>query len=207
MAGWKGKRKVGGKRKKGNYVAKIVNKILAKRVEDKYNDIFGSYSPLSSSYAIQLLNGLTQGAGDFNRVGNEITNLYVNTKFTMTFPDSTNRCRLLLFWDKQPNSALPTTSDLFTYTANPVSSFLNPDCKARFHVLKDIVVTGGTGGPVSKAFNWKINLRRKNTLYQGTTDQIGSIMTNALYFMFLTDSAAVPNPTLEYMSRLVYSDM
>lgn len=197
----------GGKRKKGNYVAKIVNKILAKRVEDKYHDIFGTYAPLSSAYSIQLLNGIGQGAGDFNRVGNEITNLYINTKFTIDFPDTTNRARLLIFWDKQPNRGLPTTADLFTYTATPISSFLNPDSKARFHVLKDKILTGGSNGKPIRDVSWKINLRKKNTLYSGTTDQIDSVMTNALYFMFFSDSGAVPNPQLTYMTRLVYSDM
>lgn len=200
-------KKNGGGRKKGNYVAKIVNKILAKRVEDKYHDIFGNYAPLANTYAIQLLNGLTQGTGDAMRVGNEVTALYLNSKFTITFPDSTNRARLMVFWDKQPNGAVPTTADLLTYTANPVDSFLNPDSKARFHVLKDVACSGGTNGTPTRTFNWKINLRKKNVLFKGTTDTIGAIQTNALYFLFMSDSGVVPNPQIDYMVRYVYSDM
>lgn len=204
-----GKRKYGGgKRKKGNYVAKVVNKILAKRLEDRYHDIFGFLdSGTLGSYSTQLLNGLAQGAGDFNRVGNEVCMNYLMAKLNIEFPDTTNRVRIMIVLDKQPNGAAPAAADLWTYTAQPVDSFLNPDSKARFHVIKDVLVSGGTsGGPATKAFNWKIPMRKKTVLYKGIADTIASIQTNALWLVTCSDSGLPPNPRLNYMFRLNYLD-
>lgn len=195
------------KPRKGNYVAKVVNKILAKRVEDKYHDIFGTSLPGAGTYFLQLLNGLTQSTGDAGRIGNEVCNTSVHMKLSVSFPDATNNGRILVFWDKQPNGAVPVAADLLTYPASPVDSFLNPDSKARFQVLKDILVSGGANGPVAKSYNWQINLRHKRTMFKGTTDAIASISTNALYVMFMNDSAVIPHPTFTYMIRTVYSDM
>lgn len=202
------KKKWGGRPKRGNYVAKVVNKILAQRLEDRYHDIFGNLDTQGTgSYNLQLINGLTQGTGDAMRIGNEVCNNYLMAKLNFIFPDTTNRCRVMIVWDKQPNGAPPAVADLFTYTANPVDSFLNPDSKARFHVLKDVIVSGGTsGGPATKAFNWKINLRKKRTLYKGTTDTIGAIQSNALWLICQSDSGVPPNPFLNYMFRLNYLD-
>lgn len=202
------KKKWGGKRKKGNYVAKVVNKILAKRFEDRYHDIFGFLDTGTlGNYDSQLLNGIGQGSGDFQRVGNEVCNQYAMLKFNIEYPDTTNRVRLMVVWDKQPNAAAPTPQDLFTYPAQPVDSFLNPDSKARFHVLKDVLSSGGTaGGPATKAYNWKINLRKKTTLYKLGNDTITSIQTNALWVICMSDSGISPNPRVNYMCRLNYID-
>lgn len=205
---WGKKKYGGGKRRKGNYVAKVVNKILAKRLEDRYHDIFGNLDTQGSgSYNFQLINGLGQGSGDFNRVGNEVCMNYLMAKLNMEFPDTTNRCRIMIIIDKQPNGLPPPVADLFTYTANPVDSFLNPDSKARFHVLKDILISGGTsGGPATKAFNWKINLRKKTVLYKAQTDTIASIATNAMWLITASDSGIPAHPRLNYMFRLNYLD-
>lgn len=198
----------GGKRKKGNYVAKIVNKILAKRVEDKYHDIFGSLSPTAGpGYVLQLINGIGQGAGDFNRVGNEVCAGSLHARLGITFPDVTNRVRVMLFWDKQPNGTVPTAADLLTYTLQAVDSFLNPDSKARFHVIYDKLLSGGANGTVATSINRKFNLRKKRVLFKGTTDDIASIQSNALYLLVMSDSVATPHPDIRYMFRYIYSDM
>lgn len=205
---WKGRKKFGGKRKRGNYVAKVVNKILAKRLEDRYHDIYGFLDTGTlGSYTVQLINGLVQSTGDAGRIGNEVSMNYLMAKLNMEFPDTTNRTRVMIVLDKQPNGLVPNASDLWTYTGQPVDSFLNPDSKARFHVIKDVLISGGTsGGPATKAFNWKINLRKKSVLYKGTTDTIASIQTNALWLITASDSGVSPNPRLNYMFRLNYLD-
>lgn len=205
---WKGRKKFGGKRKRSNYVAKVVNKILAKRLEDRYHDIFGFLDTGTlGNYSVQLINGLAQGAGDFNRVGNEVCMNYLMAKLNMEFPDTTNRARVMIVLDKQPNGLAPVAGDLWTYTAQPVDSFINPDSKARFHVLKDVLISGGTaGGPATKPFNWKINLRKKTVLYKGVADTIASIQTNALWLITASDSGVPANPRLNYMFRLNYLD-
>lgn len=184
---------------------KVVKKVLRKQIETKYHDIFGTLNQLAGTYSIQLLNGIAQGAGDFNRVGNEcyITTLYC--KLSITFPDSTNMVRTLIVWDRQPNGAVPATADLLTYTADPVRSYLNPDSKARFRVLYDKLHCGGANGPVAVAVNKKFKVC-KSTLFKGTADTIASIQTGALYLITMNDSAAVANPNVDYIVRLCYRD-
>lgn len=188
------------------YVRKAINRTFARRVENKYHDIFGTLNVIAGTYNIQLLNGLNQNAGDFARVGNEVCNELLHMKLAITFPDTTNRVRTLIIWDKQPNHSLPIIADLFTYTATPVDSFLNPDSKARFQVLYDKLHTGGNSGEAIRSINKTIKLRNKRTLYNGTTDTIASLNTNALYLITVSDSGLAPNPDVNYMTRLIYSD-
>jgi len=195
------------KPRKAVSVAKTVNRILARRVEDKIHDIFGTDATVAPGYGLYHITALTQGGGDFNRVGNEVNGTYLNAKISVTFPDTTNMVRLLFFYDRQPNGALPVAADLFTYPAAPVQSFLNPDAKRRFRVLKDMLVSGGANGNVAIARTVNINLRRTPTMYKGATDAIGSINTNALYFMAINDSALAPSPNVSYMIRYTYTDM
>lgn len=188
------------------YVKRSINRAFAQRVEDKYHDIFGTLNVISGTYNIQLINGLTQSSGDFSRVGNEVCSLKLMSRLGITFPDATNRVRCLIVWDKQVNATFPVASDLFTYTANPVDSFLNPDSKARFHVIYDKLWVGGNAGPVAKQINKTFNLRKKRVLYKGITDTVASINTNALYLITVSDSGIAPHPDVSYMFRYVYSD-
>jgi len=194
-------------KKTNKSIVKTVNSILQKRVENKEHDLFGDSALTGGTYYTALLNGLGQGTGDFARIGNEVINQRLQVKCTITFPDAVNECRVIVFWDKQANSAIPINSTLFTFTADPVHSFFNPDSKGRLQILKDVLVSGGAQGPVSKSFNWSFPLRNKRTLYNGVTNAIESVVTNALYIMTINDSLAVPNPQFDWISRLTYTDM
>lgn len=185
---------------------KVVKKVLRKQVETKYHDIFGNLNVLSSTYAIQLINGLSQGAGDFTRVGNEVYNTTLYAKIGVSFPDSTNYVRIMIVWDRQPNGLLPVAADLLTYPASPVYSFLNPDSKARFRVMYDKLLCGGTNSPGAITINKKFKLC-KSTLYKGITDTIASVNSGALYLITMNDSGVAPNPQVDYMFRMCYRDI
>lgn len=196
----------GGKKMGAAMVKRIVKKQLAREIEIKRVDGISNLSPLMGVAAIHLFNGIALGNDDFQRIGNQVTNKYIKCKGDVTFPDSTNKVRVLLLQDKQPNGAFPTIGDLFTFTTQPIVSFLTPDSKARFNVLRDKVYSGGSQGPTSRPLDWYVPLKNTRTVYSAAGDSIVAIRTNAYYLVAISDSTVVPNPVVNLACRIAYTD-
>lgn len=187
-------------------VKQIVRKEFLRQVEVKRRDEVLTLSPaLSTGAQFQIVNPVPNGNLDFQRIGNTITCLSLQLKASITFPDSTNRVRLLIIQDKQCNGAVPVQADFLTFPLNGINSFINPDSRARFKIHHDKVYSGGAQGTVATAVNIykKINCK---TLYNNSTDIVSAITTNALYIVLLSDSSITPHPVLEGACRLRYTD-
>jgi len=198
-----------------------------------------SLSPIISTSTTNgssfLLNAIAPGSGSFNRIGRKAILKSLRIKGGLSFgmtPSAAgavdpNSVRMVIVWDKQPNSGtIPTWDLIFGVTDQAgaeTSNVLAPlkyDNMARFQVLKDKSFDCQTvpGNVVSTAtvnqfvsIDEYIALGNRETTYSGqsATCTIADISTGALYVYFraqsqtTTASAAVDADTI---ARLRYMD-
>jgi len=181
-----------------------------------------------------LLNAIAPGSASFNRIGRKalLKSLRIRggLAFTMT-PSAAgavdaNSVRMVVVWDKQPNSgAIPTWDVIFGVTdqaGTETSTILSPlryDNMSRFQVLKDksfdvqtvpgnVVSTGTVAQFMSIDEFLTIN---RETTYSGqsATCTTADISTGALYVYFRAQSAAgtaICAVDADTQARLRYSD-
>jgi hypothetical protein len=192
-------------------------KLFNKGVEAKYIDYYIGAAANTALYATPVvitageplmlqLNGIPQGSGVSNRVGNKIklVSVTIHLEFqvasleqqTDSTPGAVGYCLVL---DRQPNGALPLITQIlapYSVTSNEIMAYsmINLDNRARFKILsRGIKTIGGfsqvdpkipSGGPYSVFFrkHKKISFY---TTYQGTDNSPSSISTNSLLLLIL----------------------
>jgi hypothetical protein len=197
------------------------NRALTIGAEAKYNDCYiGAASNPNNGYATPAtlhpsyvlfcpLNGIAQGVGVNNRIGNRIKMLYVDIRLeirvrsTEIAVDCTPGCvGYILLLDMQANGVQPGIGDVLQ-AMNPGANeymaynMLNLNNRARFRVLaRGYKAIGGTtatngtmfsGGPWAVVFKKHKRINRQTT-YQGIDNSVASISTNALYLILLGPS-------------------
>lgn len=168
--------------------------------EMKFKDVQTNQAATTTG-ATQLLNGILQGVDVQQRVGRKcvIKQIYLRGKVTLGGTPTTSSARILLVYDKQPNNAALTPTDVLAAvganTATVSANQLNN--RDRFVTVWDKVKTvnvAGTAEVFWKCFK-KVNLP---TIYSGTDDQIGSIASGALWLLIVGDIAAGATCPLTY---------
>jgi len=216
-----------------------VDKSLARRIkkledqeEVKYTNLFQGYTtiPLESTapyWVINVLNNAVQGTGqDGNRVGTQLTckKLSLRLSFLQNTANVTdNRVRIVLFWNKNANSILPTAPQLFDLSyasVPPTYAYFNEQFKDSFQVLYDRTIElkpldwNGTTTTIGDqiTINKSFNLHNKRVRYvngAGAGTYL-DILDNALYLAVMTSAASgaagVNNPQFICSSRMWYVD-
>lgn len=203
-------RKKSYKPKVSSNIKKYVASAIRKNTELKSVDIQSDAQPvggLGGGAISQLVNGIALGTTDFERVGNAVKLKKLYMKANITFPDTTNFVRLLLLHDSAPNGLTPSLADVFTFSGIPLRSFVRSDNSSRFSVLYDKLYSGGSNGPVSKAINpATINLKGREMRFIGNGLNLSDIQKGAIYLYMISDSIVSPNPTVNFMFRVFYTD-
>jgi len=207
--------------------------------ETKGVDTSLSLSPIISipgtNASAFLLNAIAPGSGSFNRVGRKALLKSLRLKgaavFDMTASASgivpANSLRMVIVWDKQPNSStIPTWDTIFGVTdqagaeTSTVEAPLRYDNMSRFQVLKDktidvavVVANVVTTGVISQSmhFDEYISLSNRETTYSGqsATCTIADISTGALYVYFRAHNNTTNNIVTidaDTIARLRYTD-
>lgn len=169
-----------------------------------------------------VLNLVQQGTGSWNRIGRKIAlqsvrlryavaHKYTNTATTLDVDG--NRFRMVLVWDKSPNSgSIPTFDTVFGLTdqqGNEATTMMSPvkyDNMGRFSVLRDCVITpvstvnpptGGTGNFVLNYYEVDefVKLNGKETTFSATNNPstISDISTGALIVYFRAEEQSATN--------------
>lgn len=167
-------------------------------------DVFDTMVLGPSTVGPECFNGLAQGTGGSDRVGLSITNRYFVYNISLAqFPTAQQpvNARIVFFWDKQPNGAVPTAPDVMA--DNTINSFLNMSNKDRFVVLRNHYISLSPNGTMIVNFHGYISLNM-----QSQYDDSNSIpRTGALFALYVTDSDDVDNDPFLYLSgRLRYYD-
>lgn len=186
----------------------MLNNVHPKGPELKSMDAGPSnYSvPLTASFGSVLnISGCPQGVGNNERIGRQtiLKSVLVNAK--MVGATSATQYRALCVYDKQPNGALPASSDILN--VNNFNSPLNLNNSDRFVVLFDQIsdnINYFNGSCSTKAYK-KFNLEQS---FIGTGSTISSIGTGSVLLLFANnaDDTVGVATTLNYMTRVRYTD-
>jgi len=187
--------------------------------------VIGSFAPI-------LLNGITQGASQTQRIGNKISmkSIRIRGQIINLLTAVQTYARIIIFYDKQCNGATCANADLLsTITSVPtttvtVFSEMNLMNVERFIILRDMIMTlpsvTNTVGVLSNVgfdpgqnpsntsifdVDMFIKLKGLPTLYKGGTLGVGDIATGGL-FMVLLNHQGVAAWTFRNTERLRYYD-
>lgn len=183
----------------------------------------------------QLLNGIQGGAGFSQRVGRKIKlkslklQLNINPVANRTAPGDLGR--VIIFYDRQTNGALPAVADLLqdtnTAAANTTNIQVGPNLsnRDRFTIIRDYkftlpaAVVAANGVPTSaypdsfegehqSFIQWYIKLKDMDTVFNAETADIGSIASGSLV-IFVAGGVALGTNAWQinsWHSRLRYYD-
>lgn len=212
---YRGRKRVRGR--KLNQRQKVqVKRILGVRTETKYLDVATAASTVSTTpgvFSLTLIPQATVNATDSVREGDRVYLKKLYIRGTWFTGDTTQICRLIFFQWK-PNSAASPGNILTNGPSGTidVNSHYVHDNRQMYKILWDkTFLLEGNGSaataPVTtgtqKRFQLILNrgLLRQLQFAQGTT-----VSSNAVYFLSISDSAAVTHPTLNMMTRVMFTD-
>lgn len=143
------------------------------------------------------LNDCAQGDDQNHRTGNQILCTGMYGQFVITYADTTNLVRLVIY---MPHD----TDDEFT-TLTPIS-FYDMD---KHTVLYDKTFAVGSGGPMFKKITIKRKFnkgRRRGILGKFSTTAAGSMEKGLIKLYAVSDSTAVSDPALQGYVRVYFKD-
>lgn len=143
----------------------------------------------------------TSSAGDSVRSGDEIYITSFQFRYYLTVGDSYNVIRMMFFQWQQDDT--PTAADILADTSsNPVLSPYRKDTSGHYKILYDKVHVLDTYNTVQKASGFISKSLKKKIKYDGgtTTGQ------NKIYFLNVSDSAAVAHPSYFLTTQLNFKD-
>lgn len=192
-------------KKKGTGVSKTRKSILYQmdtgpRAERKNIDTTSTLAPpLTASFTSPtLLNGAAQGVGTNERVGRKAIMKSIALRYIHTPNAPASQVRILVVYDKQPNGALPASTDVVGIGQfHGHISISNSD---RFVVLMDEISESSQSSAINISGKryLKCNLE---TMYGGTTSGIASINSGSIFIMAANNA----DPTVGAVSALYYS--
>ncbi len=158
---------------------------------------------LTTTMTTTYMSAVSQGTNASNRVGIETVSLRVDYRLNFVVGDATNVIRFMVLYDSQPNGATFSQTDLFINNG-VASQFPQWEYKERFAILHDEFFSLDTYNPqVTKVGSVPIN---RKTRYSGSSNAITAARTGAIFVVFLSDSNAVPQPTVSGDIRYWFRD-
>lgn len=188
---------------------KEVKLILAKNMELKSFDNIGSASPDTAGVIAKWFS-IPQGSGNAQRIGNDITGTHIELRYDITLSDSYNKVRVIIFqWALDDGVDVPTVPDiLYLGTGNYFNALYSFDNRDKFKILHDrrylleATSVGTTSTPLSSP-TYKLKIPHKQLKFNGAGATTGRFM---IYQLTISDSVAVPHPSVNTNVRLVYRD-
>lgn len=173
-------------------------------VEKKYSDITFN-TTVGTTPNVQTLNALAQGTSAITRTGQSVkfVSNFIRFYITQNGAATTTQVRLIMFMDRQPNSAGPGTTSLLADSTNILSPLQIGNSK-RFRVMFDRLIRLDTN-----KLNAEVKLYRKLRFHTefntGNAGTIADITTNSLYVMMIADQNT-NQPTISFWSRVRFID-
>lgn len=201
-----------GKRRRSRRMMKVWRRLGSRIPELQTQDTVNGATRFDNTGFYQLEFVPTVGTGYSNRIGLKATIKSILVQGTL-LPGSLQtsvpqHCRILLFWDRQPNNAAPA-SPLPLLSLTPIS-LPDPQFQNRFKILwdKGFCISGVTGTSVAPSsqemevkYYKKCNLVTK---FSASAGVIADIVSGALYLLFIGDTAPGTNtsPTMTWSTRI-----
>lgn len=172
-----------------------------------FSTTFGS-TPIQSGSIVDMLNVMTQGIADSQRIGTNIKLLRVSGRITLRMNDAssapTNTVRLILFRGKQENERSFFVNDVL---ANPGGLQLivapkNWDNRFQTKFIYDKTYTLSRQGRSNLALDWNFKLFGHTQFNQGS----GDVESGGLYLLAIGDRGVPDAPLMESYLRVSFTD-
>jgi len=178
--------------------------------EPKFFDLFSAAAAtVSTTTVVTKLSAINQGVGQTQRVGDslELTSLELRSAAAMTIAtDFTNQVRLLVFqWMEDDGTYAPAAADLYSNLGAGLAtiSTIVHDNSMKIDVLADHLFTLSGVGKALEPFHVLISKFRSRKINFNPAATTGS---GNLYYAFVSDSAAIPFPTVTISTRVNFYD-
>lgn len=189
-------------------------KVLTNRPEKKHIDTTSSLTcPIGSAFVVTPahLTAISQGAGSQARLGSKsrICSVHLRTNALWNGGQTTSspgQIRTVLVWDRQPNGASCTRTDVFQDGTLWYSPILMGSTE-RFVVIADEISEQCSNGQ----FNVTQNIFRKFDL-ESTWSGTATVPTTGALFLFVAACSDINNattalfPSVQFYSRVRFSD-
>lgn len=174
--------------------------------ELKYYVTSDTATGVGFSGTVSSLCTIPQGITDITRVGDSLNLEEIEFHYAWSYGDPTNACRLILFqWYPQSTPAVVNVLYQGPGTALAPYSPYNVDVESQYKILYDeTIYVNNLSLPqvgTTKVIKIKEGFKRRLDFVAGSTT--GS---NQIYKLMISDSGAVPNPSLNSYSRVRYTD-
>lgn len=152
-----------------------------------------------------LLNAMTEGTAESNRIGNVVRNKYIDLTMQLFNTADIKQYRLMMICLKNPAGSSSTLlSGLFSdSTPNTYTNYDKEDknIKLNYSILFDKVVTRQaaiTGAGTFTQFKRRFHLRNSKTNYElATNSDITDITRCAFYWVVINDDAQITGTTIK----------
>lgn len=174
----------------------------------------GTFNYSGGSPGIVLLNGVSAGTNNINRVGRKILmkSLEMRIQFVKGGATGASTCvRMLIVYDKQTNQALPAFSDVLAVAGDNLDPFKsrNIENTERFIVLCDELINFASVASIDPS-TWsakKFLYFQLPVRFDSNSGGIADITTGSLLLMFLDNNTGAAATTCSYSSRVKWTDL
>ncbi len=157
---------------------------------------------ITNSGTMYSLDSIAQGSGNQARTGNNarVREISYNGNFYADGTDVINNFRVVIFrWN---DNTTAVAADLFT-SSNYSTSFYNIDhiSTGKLHIIMDRFINTGTTASGSKSIHVKF---KQNHPIQWNSASAVPAIQGALYLFVVSDSTAIPSPTIAGNATVIF---
>lgn len=184
---------------------KQVKGIIAEQQEHKYHQKYLGIGIDNAGTVIDL-SDVSQGDTDLRRDGDELMPTSLNVKYAAVAADSTNLMRVIIFRYKPDVQAatIPGLSNILIPNGLAVSPywFYSVDLREQFNILYDKTHSLATADKNQVFVDTTLKMAKQTVGYTS-----GSIYgRDHIFLLVLSDSTAATHPSIEFSSRLNFTD-
>jgi len=183
-----------------------VEQMIRGEQEIKFLDVVNS-TTASYGGTVIALSDMGQGTTNVTRIGNKIMPRKLSFRATLRAADSYNVVRTIIFrWNQRFSTDPPDSSDVLELvnSTNAVNSPLTFNLSAEYKVLYDnvevLVLSTSTNTAYLKV---DLTLKQKEISYFGSSS---TDVLDGMYVLFISDSSVTTHPSIDYYSRLRFTD-
>lgn len=160
----------------------------------------------TNSATITCINAIGQGDTSADRQGDRIVMEKLQLRWHVSAQDAVNTFRIIVFVDKQINGTAPTAAEFFEANGtDPTVEEVKFQRQQRFKVLYDKSVYLTLAGYDNQGDVAEFSVTPSVTTFGATTAAVGSVLTNGLFVLTVSDSA-LSGPSYSWNTNLYYSE-
>lgn len=182
-----------------------VKRLIRRNEEMKYAIINASYNATTTP-GLYCLSNTSQGDTGGSHIGDESTMRNLELRLIASVADATNSVRVILFrWKPNIGYVAPGAGSVLKDASSPgnLTSLYLEDGEDQYQVMYDevflLAAAGGNPEQVSR------HIRRKFTLKCDFLTSTSNA-SNMIYLMLLSDSSATTHPSVQFMSKIGFTD-